>query len=162
MLLAGVVLASVYAWRAHNAAPGGQPESTEPTAAQTSTAAAPASSNDSASGIELVSEADSAFREHRSNVVLTVQGTVAKVLADDRDGSPHQRFIVRLPSGLTVLVAHNIDLAPRVEGLAAGEPIELHGEYEWNEKGGVIHWTHHDPQGTHEGGWIDYDGRRHE
>ena len=56
---------------------------------------------------------------------------------------------------LTVLVAHNIDLAPRVP-LKTKEDIEIFGQYEWNEKGGVIHWTHRDPQGTHAAGWIKY------
>jgi hypothetical protein len=57
------------------------------------------------------------------------------------------------------LVAHNIDLAPRIEGLAVGDTLEVFGQYEWNERGGVIHWTHHDPRGGHEAGWIRHRGR---
>jgi hypothetical protein len=34
----------------------------------------------------------------------------------------------------------------------------LHGRYEWNERGGVIHWTHHDPEGSMPGGWIRCQG----
>jgi hypothetical protein len=40
-----------------------------------------------------------------------------------------------------------------------GEMIEFYGEYEWNDKGGVIHWTHHDPKGKHAGGWLRYQGK---
>jgi hypothetical protein len=75
------------------------------------------------------------------------------VLSDDNQGSRHQRFILKLESGHTVLVAHNIDLADRVP-LTRGDVVTLRGRYEWNDRGGVIHWTHHDPEGRGPGGWI--------
>lgn len=80
------------------------------------------------------------------------------MLADDRDGSRHQRFLVSVADQVSVLVAHNVDLAPRVP-LAPGDSVELRGEYEWNDRGGVMHWTHRDPDGRHEAGWIRHDGR---
>lgn len=86
-------------------------------------------------------------------------GTVTRVLPDDSDGSRHQRFIVRLASGDTVLVSHNIDLAPRIESLETGDTVTFAGEYEWNERGGVLHWTHRDPRGTRAGGFIEHEGR---
>ena len=89
-------------------------------------------------------------------------GTVSRILSDDNDGSRHQRFIVRLASGRTLLIAHNIDLAPRVQSLQVGDSISFNGQYEWNERGGVIHWTHHDPQGRHVGGWLEHNGSRYE
>lgn len=85
-----------------------------------------------------------------------------KVLADDRNGSQHQRFLVRVASGSVVLIAHNIDLAPRIENLRAGDDIEFAGEYIWNEKGGLVHWTHHDPAGRHVDGWLRHEGRRYQ
>jgi len=100
-----------------------------------------------------------AFANRQSNVQVTGQGIVTKVLKDDLDGSRHQRFIVRLESGQTLLIAHNIDLAPRVDNLSSGDSVEFFGEYEWNSKGGVIHWTHHDPGGKHVAGWIRHQGR---
>lgn len=100
-----------------------------------------------------------AFRERRSNLQVQAGGQVVRVLPDDREGSRHQRFLVRVAPGQTVLIAHNIDLAPRIAALQPGEPIEFSGEYEWNERGGVVHWTHHDPQGTHEAGWVRYHGQ---
>lgn len=105
---------------------------------------------------------DQAFAGRRSNLQVEGQGTVLRLLADDNKGSRHQRFIVRLDSGLTVLVAHNIDLAPRLEALRVGDAIAFAGEYEWSSKGGVIHWTHHDPQGRHPGGWLRHGGRTYE
>ncbi|MGH0032174.1 MAG: DUF3465 domain-containing protein [Myxococcota bacterium] len=102
-----------------------------------------------------------AFRERRSDLWVELAGTVEKKLRDDRDGSRHQKFILRLASGRTLLVAHNIDLADRVP-LARGDTVLLRGEYEWNERGGVVHWTHHDPEGRREGGWIEHGGQRYE
>lgn len=100
-----------------------------------------------------------AFRERRSNLQVAGEGIVIRILPDDRDGSRHQRFILRLSSGQTLLIAHNIDLAPRVSSLSNGDVVEFNGEYEWNEQGGIIHWTHHDPDGRHEGGWLRHNGR---
>ena len=99
-----------------------------------------------------------AYDARQSNVWVSSSGTVAKLLPDDEKGSRHQRFIVELASGQTVLIAHNIDLAPRVP-LSTGDRVEFHGEYEWNEKGGAVHWTHHDPQGARDGGWIRWQGQ---
>jgi hypothetical protein len=87
---------------------------------------------------------------------------VARVLPDDLDGARHQRFIVELASGQTLLIAHNIDIAPRIEGLAVGDSVRFKGEYVWNAKGGVVHWTHHDPQGGHVAGWLMHNGRRYQ
>ncbi|MGI9013453.1 MAG: DUF3465 domain-containing protein [Phycisphaerales bacterium] len=102
-----------------------------------------------------------AFRDRRSEVIVEVSGRVTKKLADDDEEPRHQRFIVALPSGHTLLVAHNIDLAPYVP-LHPGDTVEIKGQYEWGEEGGVIHWTHHDPKGWREGGWIRVDGRKYE
>lgn len=100
-----------------------------------------------------------AFAHRISNLQVSGQGTVVKLLPDDASGSRHQRFILRLASGHTLLVAHNIDLAARVESLQKGDTVAFYGEYEWNPKGGVIHWTHRDPQGRHASGWIKHGGQ---
>jgi hypothetical protein len=105
---------------------------------------------------------ENAFANRLGNQQVEGQGTVVKTLADDADGSRHQRFIVRLESGQTLLVSHNIDLAPRIDTLRTGDTVAFYGEYEWNPKGGVIHWTHHDPQGRHPAGWIRHDGRTYQ
>lgn len=89
-------------------------------------------------------------------------GRVTRILSDDNDGSRHQRFILQLSSGQTLLIAHNIDLAPRVSSLKAGDTVQFYGVYEPNSQGGVIHWTHHDPQGRHVAGWLEHNGRRYQ
>lgn len=94
------------------------------------------------------------FANRRSNVQVMGSGKISRILPDDNDGSRHQRFIVQLASGQTLLFAHNIDLAPRINAPAINDPVTFYGEYEWNAEGGVIHWTHSDPQRRHIGGWI--------
>jgi hypothetical protein len=103
-----------------------------------------------------------AFTNRSSNIHVQGIGTVIKILKDDLKGSQHQRFIIRLSTGHTLLIAHNIDLAPRINSIGRGDSIEFYGEYEWNSKGGVIHWTHHDPRGQHKGGWIKHNGRTYQ
>ena len=105
---------------------------------------------------------ENAFANRLGNLQVEGQGTVVKTLADDSDGSRHQRFIVRLESGRTLLVSHNIDLAQRIDALRTGDTVAFYGEYEWNPKGGVIHWTHHDPQGRHPAGWIRHGGQTYQ
>ncbi|ART81181.1 hypothetical protein CBP12_10710 [Oceanisphaera avium] len=90
---------------------------------------------------------------------ITGSGQVIKLLADDNKGSRHQRFILRLAQGQTLLVAHNIDLAPYLTELRLGDTVAFCGEYIWNKKGGVLHWTHHDPQARRAGGWLKHQGR---
>jgi uncharacterized protein DUF3465 len=100
-----------------------------------------------------------AFASGASNVHVEGADTVSRVLPDDTNGARHQRFIVQLASGQTLLFAHNIDIAPRIDGLAVGDSVRFSGEYVWNEKGGIIHWTHHDPQGRHLAGWVVHNGK---
>ncbi len=102
---------------------------------------------------------ESAFENRISGQMVEFSGRVVELLSDDDHGDRHQRFIVAVDESLTVLVAHNIDLAPRVP-LDRGDEVRLRGQYEWNEKGGVVHWTHHDPDGSRRGtGWIRHQGR---
>ncbi|MCZ2721566.1 DUF3465 domain-containing protein [Marinomonas sp. 15G1-11] len=100
----------------------------------------------------------SAYENHQSNVQVKGSGIVIRILNDDNKGSRHQKFILKLSSGQTVLIAHNIDLSPRINSISKGDQVQFYGEYEWNKKGGVVHWTHHDPDGRHIGGWLKHNG----
>lgn len=103
-----------------------------------------------------------AYAQQKSDVQVSGKGTVSRILKDDNHGNRHQRFILRLEDGLTLLVAHNIDLAPRIDNLKVGDRVSFYGEYEWNNKGGVLHWTHHDPAGRHPGGWLKHLDRTYQ
>jgi hypothetical protein len=107
-------------------------------------------------------ELSSAYAVKSSGVQVGSSGVVEKILSDDNTGSRHQRFILKLSNGQTILIAHNIDLAPKIETLHSGDSVEFYGEYEWNNKGGVVHWTHHDPAGRHQGGWLIHNGKKYD
>lgn len=90
------------------------------------------------------------------------EGVVTRLLPDDTSGSRHQRFILRLDGGQTILIAHNIDLAPEVRQLSVGDTVAFRGEYQWTERGGVVHWTHRDPAGRHSAGWLRVGSRTYQ
>ncbi len=103
------------------------------------------------------------FQNHRSNVEVTADGTVVRLLPDRTSNTgTHEQFIIKLTSqDLTVEIEHNISIAARVP-VAEGDHVIVHGEYVWTAKGGLIHFTHHDPQGTHEGGYIQDNGKTYD
>jgi len=103
------------------------------------------------------------FERHGDKVEVTATGVVDRVLADQNGPSgPHERFIIRLADvGLTVLVEHNLSLAPRVP-VVVGQHVSVRGEYLWNAQGGLVHFTHRDPDRRHEGGYVEYGGKRYE
>jgi len=105
---------------------------------------------------------EAAFNNQQSDIQVQGQGRVVRILSDDNDGSRHQRFILELDSGQALLIAHNIDLAPRINDLGKGDTVTFYGEYEWNSKGGVIHWTHNDPNHRHIDGWLKHRGRTYQ
>lgn len=103
-----------------------------------------------------------AFADRASNIEVTASGTVTRTLSDETGPSgAHQRFIVRLArSAQTVLVQNNVTVGRRVP-VAVGDEVIVHGEYVWNDQGGLIHFTHHDPDHSHEDGWIEHKGVRY-
>ena len=92
---------------------------------------------------------------------VEIEGRVTKILRDDTVGSQHQRFIIRVEDGSTRLVAHNIDVAPRVP-VRVGDQVRVRGAIVDNPQGGVLHRTHLDPQGDDPDGWIEHRKRRYE
>ncbi len=106
-----------------------------------------------------------AFLSQRSHFEVTASGKVARLLGT-RAGrvGRHEGFLVRLEGpaghGLTVKVEDNVDLTGPIP-LAAGDDVVIHGEYIFDRRGGIVHWTHHDPRGRHEPGFVEVHGHRY-
>lgn len=92
---------------------------------------------------------------------MTFTGKVIVLLSDDTEGDRHQRFIVELDSGQTILVVHNIDIAPRIEKLQKRAKVKVRGEYIWNSQGGLVHFTHDATYSDHPGGWVKFKGQKY-
>lgn len=102
-----------------------------------------------------------AQRAQRDGVWVEGELEVVRLLADDEKGSRHQRFLARPAGGDTLLVAHNIDLAPRAP-VAVGGRLRARGRFEWDGRGGgILHWTHRDPDGDIPGGYLEVAGERY-
>ena len=104
-----------------------------------------------------------AWRAGRSHLEVTASGAVARILGE-REGpsGKHLGFLLHLSGsagrGLTVRVEDNLDLTGRVP-LREGEAATVRGEYIYDSRGGLIHYTHRDPRGRHEAGYVQADGR---
>lgn len=106
-----------------------------------------------------------AWSEHRSHLEVTAAGSVSRVLGirAGRSGS-HEGFLLHLSGagrGLTVRVEDNVDLTGPVP-LAPGEAVSVRGEYLYDPRGGLIHWTHRDPRGRHADGYVEAGGKRYQ
>lgn len=103
-----------------------------------------------------------AFSQGHTEFFIRVKATIRASLPTDYDGIRHQKFLVELSTGQTLLIAHNIDLASPVRRLRVGEKILIYGEYIWNAEGGLLHRTHDDPDFLLPHGWIRYQGRKYQ
>ena len=101
-----------------------------------------------------------AYRKADTGNWVEDTGVVRRLLSDDNDDSRHQRFVVKVRTGQTLLIAHNIDIASRVP-IGVGDRVRFRGLYEWNDLGGLVHWTHHDPHGLEDGGWVRFRTREY-
>lgn len=103
-----------------------------------------------------------AFATRRNLPQVQGSGIVTKVLKDDTKGLQHQKFLLKVSENITILIAHNIDLAARVADIREGDSVEFNGEYIYTPKGGTVHWTHKDPRGNHVAGWLKHNGKTYE
>ena len=98
-----------------------------------------------------------AIAHGRSGQEVTVEGAVVRVLGTSGGQSGiHERFIVAVQSGNAgqdVLVADNITVG-HAAPVRQGDDVVVRGELAIDQSGPVIHWTHHDPRGRHESGFV--------
>jgi hypothetical protein len=104
-----------------------------------------------------------AWRAARSRVEVTASGSVARVLGQ-REGPSgmHEGFLLHLRGGagrgLTVRVEDNTDITGPIP-LRAGDDVVVRGEYIYDSRGGIIHYTHRDPRARHPAGYVRVNGR---
>lgn len=104
------------------------------------------------------------YSAQQSRAEVVADGTVIDVLGTRRGPSgDHEGFLLRLNGGcdLLVRVETNVDLTGPVP-LRASQRVVVKGEYEYDPMGGVIHWTHHDPRGRHDGGFVRVGDRTYQ
>jgi hypothetical protein len=104
-----------------------------------------------------------AWRAQRSRVEVTADGTVARVLGlREGPSGRHEGFLLHLRGssgrGLTVRVEDNVDITGPIP-VQPGDQVEVRGEYVYDPRGGLIHYTHHDPRGRHPSGYVRVNGR---
>jgi uncharacterized lipoprotein YajG len=141
----------------NNAQTNAQAQPMEPTTNQSASTSAKTSSAKMDAGAIV-----EAFGARRNLPQVQGSGVVEKVLKDDTKGLKHQKFLLKVSDNITILIAHNIDLAPRVADIQAGDVVEYKGEYIYTPKGGTVHWTHKDPRGHHEAGFLKHNGKTYE
>lgn len=104
-----------------------------------------------------------AWRAGRSQVEVTASGSVVRQLGtrEGRSGA-HEGFLLHLRGaagrGLTVRVEDNVDLTGAI-ALTPGAEVVVRGEYIFDARGGIIHYTHRDPRGRHAAGYIATGGK---
>lgn len=86
-------------------------------------------------------------------VEVFINAQVCRLLPTDNRGLRHQKFLIRLTNGTTVLVANDLTVGQMVP-CQVGDILQIRGEYIWTRRGGVLHWTHHSDTREHPGGWI--------
>lgn len=70
----------------------------------------------------------------------------------------HEAFNAQTAAG-SVEIVDNVGIAPRVP-VQPGDSIQVRGEMVHDPgRMPVVHWTHHDPDGRHQDGFIRYQGR---
>jgi Protein of unknown function (DUF3465) len=96
------------------------------------------------------------------NSEVCVSGTVAalpRFFYGSITHAMHEAFNIRTDQGKTLEVVDNVAIAPRCP-VKPGDRVTVKGEYlPDGSHGPMIHWTHRDPDGKHQDGYIDLNGR---
>jgi len=99
-----------------------------------------------------------AFEQGRTGVWVSGHGTVKQLVGDETvAGERHQRIVVDVGEVFDLIVRHSVEASERVP-VVQGDTIAFQGRYEFNGRGGVLGFTHHDPEEPGGGGWVRYQG----
>ncbi|HEY7981810.1 MAG TPA: DUF3465 domain-containing protein [Candidatus Eremiobacteraceae bacterium] len=102
-----------------------------------------------------------AIAHGQSGTEVTVEGPVVRVLSTHSGAQGvHEQFIVAVRANNTeqdVLVADNISIG-RAAPVHQGDDVTVRGELAIDPGGPVIHWTHNDPRGRHQSGFVRLGG----
>lgn len=91
--------------------------------------------------------------------VYIPDATVVRVLGERAGHSgEHEGFIIRA-AGRTFKVEDNVDITGPIP-LQQRDVVSLLGQLECDDF--VIHWTHHDPRGRHQSGYVKVNGKLYE
>jgi hypothetical protein len=104
---------------------------------------------------------EDALRYRQTGFMAEVDGTVARILMDDKEDQRNQKFTIRLTNGQMVLVIHDQEAAGRVP-VSVGDTVLVRGEYVWTETGGTLRHTQRDYSARRLHGWIDHQGERYD
>lgn len=102
-----------------------------------------------------------AYRYHQTGMMAEVTGTVARLLADDKDDPRNQKFIIRLTNGQSLLVLHD-RVAAKPVPVKVNDTVLVRGEYQWTETGGTLRFTQRDYSARRRHGWIEHQGQRYD
>jgi hypothetical protein len=101
------------------------------------------------------------YGSQSTNQEVIARGKVADILGtrSGRSGS-HEGFLLKLDGDcdLTLKVETNVSITGPVP-IRRGEIVIVKGEYVYDPLGGILHWTHHDPEGRHIAGYVVSDGK---
>lgn len=99
------------------------------------------------------------FAKHPAEVSFDARVTsMPHFFFGSRTRCEHEAFDAQTDAG-PVEIVDNVSIAPRLP-VQPGDRIDVRGEMVHDRgRPPVVHWTHHDPEGRHTGGFIRLRGQ---
>lgn len=94
----------------------------------------------------------------RVDFVKASEMKVVELLQDDTQGSPHQKFKIRLSDNKIVTVISNLDMCVHIP-VQIGDSVGAGGQYiPTGPATGILHWVHADPSKRRPDGYVELNG----